>query len=146
MSDYEDEENFEDLDVYGDEYEDVDGEGDEGDEEDEDLTSLIKKFKEVKLVHGNARTTPPYMTRFEYPRLVEAMAKLIASGVPVDPRLSPYHEDTVELARMAIEYRDPTGKEYRLPLQVRRPKDDGSEEVWEVHELELPGKLQTLFM
>ena len=123
-------------------------------DEDEIEENSIPTQPEVKrLVTGAERRSRNVMTRFEFARLIETYAEILAHNAPMDPRVPSDSDDDIELARASLVYREPgikfpltveqnaTFTGYRFPLELRRPMDDGSIEVWHIEELILPTEL-----
>lgn len=83
------------------------------------------------IIMGKDRKTEPYMTKYEWTRLIGDRAKMIDNNEP--STLEDLHGETnsMKIARMEILAR-------KLPMIVRRKMPDQSVEIWRADELELP--------
>ena len=117
---------------YDDDNQNVDDEfEDEENEESEDRDSQIYEGpQEVgKAITGDARTTTPFLTKYEKARIIGARALQISKNAPI--LVNPDKEtDPILIAEKEL-------REHKIPFIVRRFLPDGSYEDWAVKELKL---------
>ena len=110
-------------------------------EEDEDDTSVpverSVKRKTITILRGDERQTKNFMTKYEFTRIVGALANLYANNV------IPVHQ---ELAKKLGDKYDPLDiaevhvKETKLPIpiDIERPLPTGYVEIWDPREMVMP--------
>ena len=119
--DYEDEENVDK------EFEEEEEEG----EESEDKESQIFDHAPDggKAITGEARTTTPFLTKYEKARVIGARALQISKNAPI--LVNPQEEtDPILIAEKEL-------REHKIPFIIRRFLPDGSFEDWAVKDLKL---------
>lgn len=109
--------------------------------EEEEFEEAPAPFTETKTqIHGDDRITEPFMTKYEYCRLIDVYAQMLADGAPLDPRVPITSDEDLDIAEQALDFRAP---DYKFPLTIKRPFDNNSEEVWYVEELITPKEAVT---
>ena len=122
----------------GQDYEDEDDvnkefeEDEEENEESEDRDSQILEPGEGgKAIIGQARTTTPFLTKYEKARVIGARALQISKNAPILVNYNPLEEnDPILLAEKELRLQ-------KIPFIIRRFLPDGSYEDWSVKELKL---------
>jgi len=89
------------------------------------------------------RMTDRIMTKFEYARLVSALATLYSAGLEVHPKVEAVARsrgvyDLLDLAEIHISFKD-----VPCPVNIERPMPNGTFEVWRREEMILPSELVT---
>lgn len=125
--------------------------GDKGDDSDTDDEEELDdeqpsgESKDVTVpsnrIVGNTRTTLPIMTKYEYSRVISALAEMYAAGLPVDDNLKPHIVgmiDPIDVAEMHLKMRFP------CPVTVERPMSNRTLEIFYPHEMCLPDQLLTI--
>lgn len=132
--------------IDGDGYYDPDEDGvqiepkqDEEEEDDYDESEEDPKSQPTKIARD--RTTDNIMSKFEYARLVSALATLYAAGLEVHPKVEVEARtrklyDPLDLAEVHISFRD-----VPCPVNIERPMPDGTFEIWKREEMILPSEL-----
>ena len=117
---------------YEDDNQNVDDEfEDEENEESEDRESQIYEGQQEfgKAITGDARTTTPFLTKYEKARIIGARALQISKNAPI--LVNPDKEtDPILIAEKEL-------REHKIPFIIRRFLPDGSYEDWAVKELKL---------
>ena len=117
---------------YDDDNQNVDDEfEDEENEESEDRESEIYEGPQEggKAITGEARTTTPFLTKYEKARIIGARALQISKNAPI--LVNPDKEtDPILIAEKEL-------REHKIPFIIRRFLPDGSYEDWAVKELKL---------
>ena len=104
---------------------------DEENEESEDRESQIYEGPQEtgKAITGAARTTTPFLTKYEKARIIGARALQISKNAPI--LVNPEKEtDPILIAEKEL-------REHKIPFIIRRFLPDGSYEDWAVKELKL---------
>ena len=122
----------------GEDYEDIEDvskefeEGEEENEESEDRESQILEAGEGggKAIVGQARTTTPFLTKYEKARIIGARALQISKNAPILVNTTQEDTDPILIAEKELR----CGK---IPFIIRRFLPDGSYEDWAVKELKL---------
>ena len=118
---------------YDDEDENIDKEFEEEEEEEEsegrESQILEQGQVEGKAITGQARTTTPFLTKYEKARVIGARALQISKNAPI--LVNPQDEtDPILIAEKEL-------REHKIPFIIRRFLPDGSYEDWAVKELKL---------
>ena len=116
--DYEDEENPDNV-----------FEEEEEDSEDKESQILDHAPDGGKAITGEARTTTPFLTKYEKARVIGARALQISKNAPI--LVNPQEEtDPILIAEKEL-------REHKIPFIIRRFLPDGSYEDWAVKDLKL---------
>ena len=119
--DYEDEENVDK------EFEEEEEEGEES--EDKESQIFDHAPDSGKAITGEARTTTPFLTKYEKARVIGARALQISKNAPI--LVNPQDEtDPILIAEKEL-------REHKIPFIIRRFLPDGSYEDWAVKDLKL---------
>ena len=116
---------------YDDQNMDEEFEDDEENEESEERESQIYEGHQEsgKAIIGDARTTTPFLTKYEKARIIGARALQISKNAPI--LVNPEKEtDPILIAEKEL-------REHKIPFIIRRFLPDGSYEDWAVKELKL---------
>ena len=113
---------------------------------DEDFTETIqtKPTGTVRVINrGDARTTYPLMTNYDYSRLTAAIARMYEAGLPLVPELKDRAKqlgiiDPLDLAELHVKMKIP------CPIFINKPLPDGSFDEWDPNEMILWTDLQTV--
>ena len=96
----------------------------------EDILAMIREEDADDAEVGSARTTTPYMTKYEKARVLGTRALQISMNAPVLVDVSG-EIDPLKIAEKEL-------LEKKLPLIVRRYLPNGDYEDWPVRDLKLP--------
>ena len=121
--DYDDDDNNVDK-----EFEEEEEENEES-EEAQDSQIMEQQEKGGKAIIGEARTTTPFLTKYEKARVIGARALQISKNAPI---LVAAQDETDPILIAEKELR-----EHKIPFIIRRYLPDGSYEDWAVRELKL---------
>ena len=120
---------------YDDEDENIDKEFEEEEEEEEsegrESQILEQGEGRGKAITGQARTTTPFLTKYEKARVIGARALQISKNAPILVSINPQEEsDPILIAEKEL-------RQQKIPFIIRRFLPDGSYEDWAVKELKL---------
>jgi DNA-directed RNA polymerase subunit K/omega len=107
---------------------------DPDDDDDDDEEDIIDDEPDsiqpgIKYITGDDRVSKPFMTKYEYVRLIGDRAKQISLGAKANI-LDSDHLDPIEIAQLEI-------KHGVIPLIIERPMPNGVIERWRVDELKI---------
>ncbi len=85
---------------------------------------------EERKVPKNERVTRPYMTRYEYARVVGTRALQISKGAPIQVEVDGNETDPLQIACKELE-------QNKIDYIIKRELPDGSYEEWAISELEV---------
>ena len=107
-------------------------EEEEGEESEERESQILEQGEEKRgnAITGEARTTTPFLTKYEKARVIGARALQISKNAPILVSLNPGEYDPILIAEKEL-------RESRIPFIIRRFLPDGSYEDWSVRELKL---------
>ena len=112
---------------------DLDKEFEEEEEEEEseykDSCILEAGQSSGKAITGEARTTTPFLTKYEKARVIGARALQISKNAPILVNTD-NETDPILIAEKEL-------REHKIPFIIRRVLPDGSYEDWAVKELKL---------
>ena len=110
------------------EFEEEEEEGEES--EDKESQILDGEPKRGNAITGEARTTTPFLTKYEKARVIGARALQISKNAPILVNVNPGESDPILIAEKEL-------RESKIPFIIRRFLPDGSYEDWSVSELKL---------
>tara|TARA_Y100000389_G_C17406118_1_gene488147 strand:- start:419 stop:901 length:483 start_codon:yes stop_codon:yes gene_type:complete len=97
----------------------------------QELQNLIKiKRNEDGIITDENHKTIPILTRYEKSKIIGIRAKQINSGSELFIKASANIIDGITLANMEL-------KEKQIPFIIRRPLPDGTNEYWDIKDLEI---------
>jgi len=104
----------------------------EGEESEEKESQILEQEDERRgnAITGEARTTTPFLTKYEKARVIGARALQISKNAPILVNLNPGEYDPILIAEKEL-------RESKIPFIIRRFLPDGSYEDWSVQELKL---------
>ena len=107
-------------------------EEEEGEESEEKESQILEQGDERRgnAITGEARTTTPFLTKYEKARVIGARALQISKNAPILVSLNPGESDPILIAEKEL-------RESKIPFIIRRFLPDGSYEDWSVRELKL---------
>ena len=107
-------------------------EEEEGEESEERESQILEQGEEKRgnAITGEARTTTPFLTKYEQARVIGARALQISKNAPILVSLNPGEYDPILIAEKEL-------RESKIPFIIRRFLPDGSYEDWSVRELKL---------
>ena len=107
-------------------------EEEEGEESEEKESQILEQGEERRgnAITGEARTTTPFLTKYEKARVIGARALQISKNAPILVNLNPGESDPILIAEKEL-------RESKIPFIIRRFLPDGSYEDWSVRELKL---------
>ena len=107
-------------------------EEEEGEESEERESQILEQGEEKRgnAITGEARTTTPFLTKYEKARVIGARALQISKNAPILVNLNPGESDPILIAEKEL-------RESKIPFIIRRFLPDGSYEDWSVRELKL---------
>ena len=107
-------------------------EEEEGEESEERESQILEQGEEKRgnAITGEARTTTPFLTKYEKARVIGARALQISKNAPILVSLNPGEYDPILIAEKEL-------RESKIPFIIRRFLPDGSYEDWSVRELKL---------
>ena len=111
------------------EFEEIEEDGEESEEKE---SQILEQGDEIRgnAITGEARTTTPFLTKYEKARVIGARALQISKNAPILVNLNPGESDPILIAEKEL-------RESRIPFIIRRFLPDGSYEDWSVRELKL---------
>ena len=106
-------------------------EEEEGEESEEKESQILEQGEERRgnAITGEARTTTPFLTKYEKARVIGARALQISKNAPILVTLNG-ETDPILIAEKEL-------RESKIPFIIRRFLPDGSYEDWSVRELKL---------
>ena len=104
----------------------------DGEESEEKESQILEQGDEIRgnAITGEARTTTPFLTKYEKARVIGARALQISKNAPILVNLNPGESDPILIAEKEL-------RESKIPFIIRRFLPDGSYEDWSVQELKL---------
>ena len=107
-------------------------EEEEGEESEEKESQILEQGDERRgnAITGEARTTTPFLTKYEKARVIGARALQISKNAPILVSLNPGESDPILIAEKEL-------RESKIPFIIRRFLPDGYYEDWSVRELKL---------
>ena len=104
----------------------------DGEESEEKESQILEQEDERRgnAITGEARTTTPFLTKYEKARVIGARALQISKNAPILVNLNPGESDPILIAEKEL-------RESRIPFIIRRFLPDGSYEDWSVRELKM---------
>ena len=104
----------------------------DGEESEEKESQILEQEDERRgnAITGEARTTTPFLTKYEKARVIGARALQISKNAPILVNLNPGEYDPILIAEKEL-------RESKIPFIIRRFLPDGSYEDWSVQELKL---------
>ena len=107
-------------------------EEEEGEESEEKESQILEQGDERRgnAITGEARSTTPFLTKYEKARVIGARALQISKNAPILVNLNPGESDPILIAEKEL-------RESKIPFIIRRFLPDGSYEDWSVRELKL---------
>ena len=111
------------------EFEEIEEDGEESEEKE---SQILEQGDEIRgnAITGEARTTTPFLTKYEKARVIGARALQISKNAPILVNLNPGESDPILIAEKEL-------RESRIPFIIRRFLPDGSYEDWSVRELKM---------
>ena len=110
------------------EFEEEEEEGEESEEKDSQI--IESGAGGGNAITGEARTTTPFLTKYEKARVIGARALQISKNAPILVNLNQDESDPILIAEKEL-------REHKIPFIIRRFLPDGSYEDWAVRELKL---------
>ena len=110
------------------EFEEEEEEGEESEEKDSQI--IESGAGGGNAITGEARTTTPFLTKYEKARVIGARALQISKNAPILVNVNQDECDPILIAEKEL-------REHKIPFIIRRFLPDGSYEDWAVKDLKL---------